>query len=115
MYSNQREQALMEKDLDRNQNIFWIVLFSALILYFLYHIMMGRYGLVSYIQSQKNLVKKKKAIEQIEKDMSFIQNKIDRMSDNSVDPDILDEEAKNKLGYAKENEIVIYTKDLEKL
>ena len=64
--------------------------------------------------SQNTLNEKQKIAESIEKDLEFRRNKIKKMKGNYVDADILDEEMRKKFGYAKKNEVVIYSKDLEK-
>jgi cell division protein FtsB len=98
-----------------NINIFLNYLISILILYFLYHIFAGNYGVISLINSNNILNGKIKIMNSIQKDIAFKKNKINKMKGNYIDADILDEEIRKNFGYAKDNEIVIFSKDLEKI
>jgi len=85
-----------------------------MILYFLYHIFAGRYGIISFIDFHNTLSEKQKIMRNVVKDMELRKSKINKMKGDYVDADLLDEEIRKKFGYAKENEIVIYSKDLER-
>ena len=105
----------MEIDKNKRQiNIFINYLMCTLIVYFLYHIFAGDYGIVSFVLSKNTLNEKQKIMQSIEKDIEFRKSKIGRMKGEYVDADILDEEIRRKFGYGKDNEIVVYSKDLER-
>lgn len=60
----------------------------------------------------KSELKKKELIKQaLENKMEEKQNMVDGMSADSLDLDLLDEQARKDLGYAKKSEIVIYQDD----
>ena len=60
--------------------------------------------LLQNIINQKNIDSKK-----IEKEIASIKNKIERLQGDNLDSDLLDEEIRKNTGYAKKNEIIIYS------
>ncbi|MDD2839679.1 MAG: septum formation initiator family protein [Rickettsiales bacterium] len=107
-----------EDDLENNnfhfQKILSIIFTLLLILYVLYHLYNGHYGFKSYITKQHRINQKNIEFTKIENDVTDMKNKIENLQDNNLDSDILDEEIRKNTGYAKENEIIIYSDDLEK-
>jgi cell division protein FtsB len=87
------------------------VIALSIFLYFLYYTIFGSQGVIKYFQLKSQLQEK----QLIENDLkNKIQNKkalIDAMNLKSLDLDLLDEETRKNLGYAGENEIVIYNED----
>jgi cell division protein FtsB len=104
----------METDKYKIQaNIFLTAIMSLTMLYFVYHIFAGNYGIISFIKSRDTLSEKQKIVESMQKDLEFRKNKIKTMNGPYIYADILDEEIRKTFGFAKKNEIVIYSKDLE--
>lgn len=93
-------------------NIFFIIL---LITYVSYHLYNGNYGFKNYINKQNIINQKNIDSKKIEKEVNLIQNKINRLQDNNLDSDLLDEEIRKNTSYAKKNEIIIFSKDLNNL
>lgn len=84
--------------------------FIALILYFFGNIFFSQKGLIKYFAlkqeiSAQNLQKKQKINE-----ITTKKRKVKAMSPNSLDLDLLDEEARKNLGYSNKKEIIIYHK-----
>ena len=78
--------------------------------YFLFHLVSGDRGLVSYlhaigeyklISTELSLIKEKNAV---------LENRIDLLKDDSVDYDMLEEQAMKTLGLAPNGDIVIFIK-----
>ena len=88
----------------------------ATILYFFYYALFGNKGLVRYFQLKKEFHKKELVREGLENKMNEKQHLVNGMGLESLDLDLLDEEARKNLGYAHTNEIVIYNqqKDIKK-
>lgn len=80
----------------------------AVVLYFIYYALFGGKGLVRYFQIKKELQQKELVKEGLENKMIGKQNMVNGMSVESLDLDLLDEEARKNLGYAGKEEIVIY-------
>ena len=83
------------------------------IIYILYHLYNGNYGLKSYINKQNIINQKNIDYEKIEKEINSMKNKIEKLQGNNLDSDLLDEEIRKNTGYAKKNEMVLYSDDLE--
>ncbi len=105
-------------DLENNyfhfQKVLSIILTILLLSYISYHLYNGHYGFKSYITKQHRLNQKNVELKKIENDVLGIKNKIENLQDNNLDSDLLDEEIRKNTGYAKQNEIIIYSNDLEK-
>ena len=80
----------------------------AVVLYFVYYALFGGKGLVRYFQIKGELQQKELVKEGLENKMENKQNMVSGMSVESLDLDLLDEEARKNLGYAGKEEIVIY-------
>lgn len=76
--------------------------------YFIYHMVVGKYGLVSYFQSIEQLEEKKETLKDLKKEIKQQETKIKGLKSKTLDLDLLDEQARKTLGQATENEIVVY-------
>ena len=94
--------------------IFRIIFIVLLIVYVIYHIYSGNYGFKSYITKQERLTQKNLELIKIEKEISAQKHKIENLQDNNLDSDLLDEEIRKDTGYAKKNEIIMYSDELNK-
>ena len=105
-----------QEELQNNGSIFQkvssIIFILLLILYVLYHLYTGNYGFKSYITKQNRINQKNIEFTKIENDVEDIKNKIENLQDDNLDADLLDEEIRKNTGYAKKNEIIIYSNDL---
>jgi len=102
-----------ENTIKRQKNTIKIYIFSFLIIYIIYHIIIGQYGVASYFKTSNILKDRKIALNKLNNTLDQQQNKIKRLKTNSIDLDLLDEEIRKNLGYAKKNEIILYSEDLE--
>ena len=93
--------------------IFKIVFIILMILYTIYHIYNGNYGFKSYITKQERLNQKNIELLKTEKEISNMKHKIENLQSNNLDSDLLDEEIRKDTGYAKKNEIIIYSDNLK--
>lgn len=94
--------------------IFKIIFIILLIFYVIYHIYSGNYGFKSYITKQERLTQKNLELIKIEKEIATQKHKIENLQDNNLDSDLLDEEIRKDTGYAKKNEIIMYSDELNK-
>ncbi len=86
------------------------VLFSIFFLsYISYHLYNGNYGFRNYMNKQNIINQKNIDSKKIEKEIASIKNKIERLQGDNLDSDLLDEEIRKNTGYAKKNEIIIYS------
>ncbi|WP_425090948.1 FtsB family cell division protein [Tropicimonas sp. S265A] len=75
--------------------------------YFVMHAVQGDYGLFNRIQIEAEERKLIKDLDALEAELAALQNKTRRMSDSYLDLDLLDQQARDILGYARSDEILI--------
>lgn len=80
---------------------------SALLLYFAFHALAGEKGLGQWTDMQRELAAKKTELAALEEDVDRLEKDIVRLTPGSVDPDFVEALAREKLGYAYPNEIII--------
>jgi cell division protein FtsB len=86
-------------------SLFFLIIF---IIYIFYHLYNGNYGLENYLNKEDIVTAKRVRISELEKNISNLENKIGNLQSENLDQDLLDEEIRKNIGYAKKNEIVIY-------
>ena len=90
----------------RTKKILTILFFVALVLYFLYNIMGGDRGILSlYKLSDRHKILQRE-VSALQEEHKLLQSKVNRMKPDSLDIDLLEEQVKENLGYAKENETI---------
>ncbi len=82
----------------------------AAILYFLFFMIFGSKGLFEMMNLSKQVKNKENFKKEIIAKMNGRQNLVKGMDPNSLDIDLLDEQARKILGYVGKNEVVIYEK-----
>lgn len=90
-------------------NIFFIL---SILFYLCYHFYNGNYGFKSYINKQNIINQKNIDVIKLENEISSVKNKINKLQDTNLDSDLLDEEIRKNTGYAKKNEIILYSNDV---
>jgi cell division protein FtsB len=108
----QKAQNKLQNKLFINKQIFVaaIAAFCA-VLYFLYYTIFGQKGVITYFDLRQNLQEKQNQQNILKNQRQEQQNMVDGMRLDSLDLDLLDEEARKNLGHALEDEIIIYNKD----
>lgn len=85
---------------------YFIAIFT--ILYFGFFIVFGDKGLIQLFALKKQIDNKESTKQEILTKMLAKKNMVDGMKPESLDIDLLDEQARKTLGYAGKNEVVIY-------
>jgi cell division protein FtsB len=80
---------------------------SLLVLYFAYHAFAGKQGLGSWSDAQIELEDRKSELRELEKDISRLKTDIARLTPGSVDPDLVESLAREKLAFVYPDEIVL--------
>ncbi len=78
------------------------------IFYFGFFIVFGDKGLIQLFVLKKQISNKEALKQETLIKMQAKKNMVDGMKTNSLDTDLLDEQARKVLGYAGKNEVVIY-------
>lgn len=84
-------------------------LLCVLVLFYLgFHAVSGDRGAVAYLKESRRLASLKAELEQVKAEHEAVDNKVRRLSDKSLDLDLLDERARAVLGLAGKNEVVYF-------
>ena len=79
----------------------------TLSIYFVYSALNGQYGLFNKFRFQAEELVLMKRLQQLEMKNSILEKKVARLSNDYIDLDLLDQQARKFLGLAKANEIII--------
>lgn len=74
--------------------------------YFIYHILSGERGLLSYMRLSKELEEKKIIFNQLQEERINLEKKVALMDNKNIDQDMLDELARKNLGLMSKDEEV---------
>lgn len=74
--------------------------------YFFYHVISGESGLLSLIEVSKKVNEAKGELDIVSAERLRLENRVALLRDESLDPDLLDEQARRLLGYVAEDETV---------
>jgi cell division protein FtsB len=97
----------------RKQKIYYIfdTVLLFVILYFLYNGMSGNNGLLNLIKINNEIEKNQEYLGLLKKTRENLMKKSSGLYEETLDLDLLEEEAKNSLGYiGKNNEFIIFLK-----
>lgn len=83
------------------------ILFALIFLYFLYHLIIGGRGIIALYEVEEKIHHLTEELEEERAKRLHIEHKVSLLHPGSLDLDLLDEQARNILGYANKDEIVI--------
>lgn len=83
------------------------LLFSLAVCYLAFHALNGDRGLYAYLKQSRHLESSQEELQSLVAKREELENRVHLMSSESLDLDLLDEQARRVLGSAGENEIVI--------
>lgn len=90
-------------------------LFCVLILFYLaFHTVSGERGVFALMRERSKLDTLKTELAEIKSKRESLEKKVQKLSSNSIDLDLLDEQAKHVLGRAGKDEVVIFDEDQKK-
>lgn len=75
--------------------------------YFFYHAFSGEKGVAALVRLDHLIEVKRAELETLESERGRMENRVARMRSDSLDLDLLEEQARRVLGYAKSNEYII--------
>jgi cell division protein FtsB len=82
--------------------------FFAIIIYFLSCFFFGQKGIFAYFSLQQKIANHDLVKQELSNKMQVKKNMVEGMNVESLDLDLLDEEARRALGYSNKNEVVVY-------
>ena len=80
----------------------------AISAYFIFSAMQGSHGIFRRVQVQADLEGLQLRKAELEAELAAIGNLTERLSDHSLDLDLLDERARKVLGYLRADEVVVH-------
>ena len=89
------------------QFIFTIFILSGIV-YFSYHAICGSQGVIAKYKLSQELNILQNELDIMYSERSSLESKTNRLSNESVDLDLLDEQARKVLGYSREREMIIF-------
>lgn len=82
--------------------------------YFTYHAITGQRGLIRYLELKKEVAKDTKIAQDIRQERLKLQARVDSLSPESLDLDMLDEVGRRTLNLGEKDDYVIFDKDAPK-
>jgi cell division protein FtsB len=76
--------------------------------YFAYHAIEGERGVLAYVKLTGELESAQQIARQVSGERAELEHRVDLLSPDSLDPDMLEERARSLLNYGHPNEKVIY-------
>lgn len=92
----------------QRRHVMTMLVLTSLGFYFAYHLVSGNNSLLTMMQLQTKLDESKERLDNIKMERINLQHRVQMISSESLDLDLLDEQARKLLGHSKENEIIYY-------
>lgn len=92
---------------ERARRALWPAICVAAVVYFTWHTVQGRHGLRAYQVYGDQLVNLEAEAVQIKQRRDQMENQLNLLQSNAIDPDYLDELAHKKLNYMTPDEMMI--------
>jgi cell division protein FtsB len=83
------------------------VIGACVVGYFVFHAVQGDRGMIAMIQLQNQVKEAKQFLSQVRRERLEQQQRVKALNSDGIDPDMLDEQSREKLNYAKPNELII--------
>lgn len=87
------------------------ILFACALFYFAFHAFHGERGVFALFQNQHQLMEVERELEATRAERMTLEKRVGGLRVNSLDLDLLDEQARNMLGLSKENEMIMVWPD----
>jgi cell division protein FtsB len=84
-----------------------LLICAGLTTYFGYFALYGRHGLVNYAKIQREAELRQADLDQIMRERAALERRVNLLKPESIDPDLLEERARDTLGLTGPNELVL--------
>lgn len=91
-----------------------IFIFLSIFIYLTYHALNGERGIIALVNLSNKFNKLENNLEQVRAQRIYLEHKVNLLRSESLDLDLLDEQARKILGYSKETEAVYFFKKEDK-
>jgi cell division protein FtsB len=96
----------------RLQLVLGPIIATSLLGYFIYHIIQGERGLLSWRQLNQKIERAENRFKEVQKEQERLERRVRLMRPESLDPDMLEEEVRKKLNFVGKDEIVVQDNEL---
>ncbi len=79
----------------------------SLVLYFGYFAVYGNHGLINWLKLQNAIEVKQADLDHVRAERTALERRVRLLRPESVDPDLLEEQARSRLGLSQPDEVVI--------
>ena len=76
--------------------------------YFTYHIVQGERGLFSWMRLRQKITESEQQLAEIQAEKETLERRVYLLRPESLDPDMLEERARQVLNFARPEEVIIY-------
>lgn len=95
------------------QQVVGPIIAISLLSYFIYHIIQGERGFISWRRLTHKIENAQHELDKTKAEETLLENRVRLMRPETLDPDMLEEQARDKLNFAHQDEIVILDKEME--
>ena len=78
------------------------------VIYFGYHTVQGDRGLIAYARLSNEIADAREALAKVHTERAALEHRVSLLRPDSIDRDMLDEQARRVLGYSDPDDVVIY-------
>lgn len=89
------------------KHVVYFLLITALFAYFSYHLIQGDRGVISWYKMRDNVTELQIELNDLNVDRTHLAHRVKLLSPNSIDTDLLEEQARKLLNYSYENDIIV--------
>ncbi len=101
-------------DIQKKFRQYWLILISCfIVVYFGFHSFCGERNIYRYFALKEEIAQAQKTAKQYSEQLQRLQRKVQHLSDNSLDIDLLDERARVVLNMAADDEFIILDSDID--
>jgi cell division protein FtsB len=97
----------------RFRHVWGPLLALALMAYFIYHIIQGERGLLSWMRLKQKIAESEKVLAEVQSKKEALEKRVSLLRPESIDPDMLEERARAVLNFARKDEIVVIDDSLK--
>lgn len=98
----------------RFQQIVGPLISITLLGYFVYHIIQGERGLLSWMRLKQKIEMMDQKLQKVQEEQSQLEQRVYLLRPGSLDPDMLEEQARKVLNYGRKDELIIHDEELKK-
>jgi cell division protein FtsB len=104
----------MKNDLRaRVQYVIGPVIAVSLLLYFVYHLIQGERGFLAWGRLKQKISVAEEKLHKVKTEQATLEKHVYLMRPDSLDADMLEEQAKKKLNFARKDEIIMKDEELD--